>query len=224
MHSHLFLTPSFSRADTFAGVLCVSLYPPCVISTIALREDDCSVGSSSLGKLECAERRKWAVIWLGFARAVAESSEPKLPPTGASDAAPLPRFLGGAPSTLQGWRIRLGFCSFQGLSAGAPSMAHALDFTVSLLEGCKAERGQGRCRSAVCCLSTMSSAAFKCQLRAFSECPASPLIRAWRERGKWVLRPFAPTHYPRHALPCLEGTPGGVIDIAQAAARSDAEC
>ena len=180
-------------ADTLP-VSCASLPTlPCVPSSIALREVDCSVGSGSLKELECAERRKWATIWLGFARAVAENSELKLSLSGASDAALLPLFLDRAPSTLQrhigGWRIWLGFCASQGLSAGAPSMAHVLDFTVSLVEGCKADRGQGRRRSAVSCLSAMSFAAFKCQLRALSECLASPLIKAWREHGKWALPP-----------------------------------
>ena len=158
-------------------------------STIALCEVDCSVGSGSLRELECAERRKWAAIWFGFAKAVVESSELKLSLTGVSDAALLLLFLDRAPSTLGGWRTWLGFCSSQGLSPRAPSMAHVLDFTVSLVEGCKAGRGQGRRRSATSCLSAMSFAALKSLLRALSECLASPLIKAWREHGKWALPP-----------------------------------
>ena len=160
-------------ADTLP-VSCASLPTiPCVPSTIALCEVDCSVGSGSLRESECAESCKWAAIWFGFARAVAESSELKLSLTRASDAALLPLFMDRAPSTLRGWRIWLGFCSSQGLSARAPSMAHVLDFTVSLVEGCKAGRGQGRRRSAISCLSAMSFAALKSHLRALSECLAS---------------------------------------------------
>ena len=146
----------------------------------------------------------WAATWLGFAGA-ANSSELKL--SLASDAALLPGSFRTCPSTPQrhvgGWGVWLGFCSSLGLSAEAPSVSQVLDFAVNLVEGCKSARGQGRRRSAVC-LSATSFAARKRQLKTSSERLASPLIKAWREHGKWALPAKEATPLPLQIAPGLE--------------------
>ena len=55
---------------------------------------------------------------------------------------------------LGGWRLWIGFCASQSWHVGSPFLAQFLDFTVSLVEGCKANRG--RRRSAVSGISGMS--------------------------------------------------------------------
>ena len=111
----------------------------------------------------------------------------------ASDEVLLPLFLDRALSTLArhlgGWRLWLEYCTSQGLAAGSPSMDELLDFTVSLVEGCRSNRGHGRRRSAVSCLSALAFAAFKFQLTVLAAGLSSPLIQAWKAHGKWSLPP-----------------------------------
>ena len=168
----------------------VSDVKPHVVS-IASGVVDCRSGDGSLRSLEDAERRRLACIWLGFAKAVACDSNLRESLESATDAALLPLFLDRAPATLKrhlgGWRLWIGFCASQGWRTGSPSLSQVLDFTVSLIEGCKSNRGRGRRRSAVSCLSGMSFAAYKFQLKVLLDRLSSPLIRAWKDHGKWTL-------------------------------------
>ena len=104
---------------------------------------DCRSGDGCSRTLGDAERRRLAGIWLGFAYAVARDSNLKESLETASDAALLPLFLDRAPATLRhhlgGWRLWI----YRVLCI----LSQVLDFTVSLVEGCKSNRGRGRRRS-----------------------------------------------------------------------------
>ena len=152
----------------------------------------------SLRHLECAERRKWAAIWLGLATAVADVSELKLALICTSHAVS---------------RLCLacvGFCSSPGFLAGAPSMSQ-VRFHHQSSRGLQADHVRCRRRSAV-------FASGLCHAHVLVEGPVEclgfslPLIKAWREHG--TSHPVrdsyqrSPTLDRRFAIYCM--IPGGL--------------
>ena len=100
-----------------------------------------------------------------------------------------PLFLDRAPSTLKkhlcGWKLWVSFCAPLRWRPDCPSLPQLLDFLDALSEGCFADRGRQRKRSALSVLSAMGFAAFKFQLRQLCDTLQKPLVLAWNGASKW---------------------------------------
>ena len=147
------------------------------------------VADCSLKSKEDLERERVAVLWIGFASAVQEDSQLLAATSGLEVQRLKPLFLDRAPSTLKkhlcGWKLWVSFCAPLCWRPGCPSLPQILDFLDALSEGCFADRGRRRKRSALSVLSAMDFAAFKFQLTQLCDTLQNPLVLAWKDASKW---------------------------------------
>ena len=73
--------------------------------------------------------------------------------------------------------------------AGAPKLAHLMDFLRGLAEGAALDRGRGRVASARSVLSAITFAAHKLRLASLLESLENPLVLSWKSADKWERQP-----------------------------------